>query len=55
MVEADGWRFFDSDGSHYHYKHPIKKGKVTIPFHSGRDLRKETMHSIMKQAGLKRK
>jgi predicted RNA binding protein YcfA (HicA-like mRNA interferase family) len=54
MVEADGWRFFDSDGSHYHYKHPIKKGKVTIPFHYG-DIPKGTLNSIMKQAGIKRK
>lgn len=30
----------------------VKPGKVTIPNHSG-DLDKKTVHSILKQAGLK--
>lgn len=34
-------------GSHRQYKHPTKKGKVTIP------LSKSTEQSILKQAGLK--
>lgn len=39
-------------GSHRQYKHPTKKGKVTIPFHT-KDLSKSTEQSILKQAGLK--
>ena len=51
MLKADGW-FLDSiEGSHYHYKHKIKPGKVAIPFHSG-DIPKRVIHSIHKQAGL---
>jgi predicted RNA binding protein YcfA (HicA-like mRNA interferase family) len=53
MIKKDGWRFFDSDGSHYHYKHPIKTGKVTIPHHSGKELKTKTLKSIKEQAGLK--
>ena len=30
----DGWYFVKQVGSHRHYKHPIKTGKVTIPFHT---------------------
>ena len=47
----DGWVFKNSSGSHRHYVHPTKAGKVTIPFHSG-DLDPKTEKSIRKQAGL---
>jgi len=51
IVKANGW-FLDSiEGSHYHYKHKTKLGKVTIPFHGG-DIPKRVIHSIQKQAGL---
>jgi len=53
MVKADGWYLHKIKGSHYHYKHPAKPGKVTIPFHRGDFLVKETVNSIRKQAGLK--
>ena len=52
IVKKDGWYFFDQTGSHKHYKHPIKPGKVTIPVHN-KDLDKGTANSILKQAGLK--
>jgi len=50
-VKNDGWLLDTIGGSHYHYKHKIKKGKVTIPFHGG-DIPKRVIHSILKQAGL---
>ncbi len=52
LVLADGWIFKEQTGSHKHYVHPTKPGKVTIPFHN-KDLTKGTENSIMKQAGLK--
>lgn len=52
MLLDDGWYIVAQKGSHRHYKHPTKPGKVTIPFHSG-DLDKKTVDSILKQAGLK--
>ena len=51
-VKSDGWFLHIIEGSHFHYKHNVKQGKVTIPFHSG-DIPKRVIHSIMKQAGLK--
>ena len=39
------------DGSHHHYKHPVKKGLVTVP-HPKRTLPVGTIKNIMKQAGL---
>lgn len=52
MLLADGWIFKSQEGSHRHYIHPIKYGKVTIPFHC-KDIPKGTENSILKQAGLK--
>ncbi len=53
IILADGWVFRNQEGSHKHYTHPTKPGKVTIPFHRGKDLNKKTEFSIRKQAGLK--
>lgn len=52
IILKDGWIFKSQTGSHRHYVHPVKPGKVTIPFHS-KDLPKGTENAILKQAGLK--
>lgn len=51
-ILADGWIFKEQVGSHRHYTHPSKPGKVTIPFHN-KDLPKGTENSIRRQAGIK--
>ncbi|MEQ1122588.1 type II toxin-antitoxin system HicA family toxin [Acinetobacter seifertii] len=51
MIEADGWNEVRVTGSHHHFKHPTKKGLVTIP-HPKKDLPNGTVKSILKQAGL---
>ncbi|WP_273235331.1 type II toxin-antitoxin system HicA family toxin [Ileibacterium valens] len=52
IIKKDGWFLVSVNGSHYHYMHQTKKGKVTIPHHKG-DLPLKTANSILKQAGLK--
>ena len=52
MLERDGWYLVDTKGSHHQFKHPAKKGRVTVP-HPKRDIAKGTLNSILKQAGLK--
>ena len=52
MVEDDGWRFSRQNGSHRQYKHPDKKGTVTITGKPSDNLDKGTQKSILKQAGL---
>ena len=52
IVEADGWELARVNGSHHHFKHPVKKGLVTVPHPKG-NLPKGTVNSILKQAGLK--
>jgi predicted RNA binding protein YcfA (HicA-like mRNA interferase family) len=51
VLLSDGWIFVYAKGSHYQYTHPVKPGKVTIPFHSG-DIAHIIIKSILKQAGL---
>ena len=53
MVEKDGWQYAYTTGSHRHFKHPVKAGKVTIPGHPGDDVNPTTLRSVLKQAGLK--
>ena len=50
-ILADGWVFKSQEGSHRHYVHLTKPGKVTIPFHC-KELTKIVEKSIRKQAGL---
>ncbi len=51
ILKKDGWYFVGAEGSHYQYKHPTKKGKVTVPYHNT-DLKLKTAKAILKQAGL---
>ena len=53
MTEADGWYLVATKGSHRQYKHPLKKGRVTIAGHLSDDLSPGTLNSILKQAKLK--
>lgn len=53
IILTDGWVFKEQNGSHRQYVHPTKEGKVTIPFHKGKELDRRTELSIRIQAGLK--
>jgi predicted RNA binding protein YcfA (HicA-like mRNA interferase family) len=51
-LSKDGWMFDTQKGSHRHFTHPTKAGKVTVAIHKG-DIPKGTLNSIFKQAGWK--
>ena len=51
-IVADGGYLVRIRGSHHHFKHPTKPGKVTVP-HPKRDLHPKTVRSVYRQAGLK--
>jgi predicted RNA binding protein YcfA (HicA-like mRNA interferase family) len=53
LLEFDGWFLVDTVGSHRQYKHPTKSGKVTVAGKLSDDVRKGTLASILRQAGLK--
>ena len=54
LVENDGWELARTRGSHRQYKHPTKRGLVTIPGKPNDDLALGTENSILKQAGIKK-
>ncbi len=51
-IMTDGWFEVAQRGSHKQFKHPIKKGRVTVP-HPKRDIAIGTLRSIEKQSGLR--
>jgi predicted RNA binding protein YcfA (HicA-like mRNA interferase family) len=53
LLERDGWYLVRTRGSHRQYKHPVKKGKVTVAGKPSDDLGPGTLNSILKQGGLK--
>jgi predicted RNA binding protein YcfA (HicA-like mRNA interferase family) len=52
VLQRDGWIQVAQRGSHLQFKHPMKKGRVTVP-HPKRDIPIGTLKGIEKQAGLK--
>jgi len=54
LVTDDGWyEIKTGGGSHRQYRHPLKPGKVTIPFHGWKEeLNPKTLKSVKQQAGL---
>jgi predicted RNA binding protein YcfA (HicA-like mRNA interferase family) len=49
VIQRDGWA---QKGSHVQFKHPTKKGRVTVP-HPKRNVPIGTLKSIERQSGLK--
>ncbi|MFN8639208.1 MAG: type II toxin-antitoxin system HicA family toxin [Dehalococcoidia bacterium] len=53
MLELDGWRLARTVGSHRQFKHPVKRGTVTVAGNESNDLAPGTWSSILRQAGLR--
>lgn len=51
MLEADGWVKITTKGDHRQFKHPVKKGKVTVNGKPSENLEQFLLNSIWKQAG----
>ena len=47
LIENDGWYYVRTKGSHRQYKHPVKKGRVTVPGKLSDDLMAGTLNSIL--------
>lgn len=54
ILLQDGWLLVNQKGSHRQYKHPTKKGRVTVAGALNEDLHPKTLKSIFTQAGLTR-
>ena len=51
-LKKDGWYEVNQVGSHKQFKHPTKKGRVTVP-HPKRDIPPGTLKSIEKQGEIR--
>jgi len=51
-LKSAGWEHVAQKGSHIQFKHPARKGRVTVP-HPKHDLPVGTLKSIERQSGLK--
>lgn len=52
LLKADGWYIVRVRGDHHQFKHPVKKGTVTVQ-HPKKDLDIDIIKSIEKQSGVK--
>jgi predicted RNA binding protein YcfA (HicA-like mRNA interferase family) len=52
LVEKDGWHLVGQEDSHRQYKHPAKKGRVTIAGHPSLDLDPKTQSSYPGASGV---
>jgi predicted RNA binding protein YcfA (HicA-like mRNA interferase family) len=54
LLEDDGWQQVRMRGSHRQFKHPSKKGTVTVAGKPNIEIPPGTLNNILKQAGLKK-
>lgn len=53
LIEKDGWYLIRQKGSHRQYRHPHKKGLVTIAHHGvTKTVAPKMLKSILRQAEL---
>ena len=53
LLRDNGWIEVARRGSHRQFKHPTRKGRVTVPGKPSDDLAAGTLNSILNQPGLK--
>ncbi len=53
ILKKEEWSLFRTKGSHRQFKHSDKKGIVTVSGKLSDDVKKGTLGSVLRQAGLK--
>ena len=53
ILERDGWYIMRQKGSHIIMQHREKEGQLTVPFHSGKEVKGGLLKAILKQADIK--
>ena len=51
LLKSDGWYEVGCDGDHHQFKHPTKKGRVTVT-HPKKDIPYGTLKNISQQSGI---
>ena len=49
-LTREGWILRNVKGSHFHFTHPTKPGRVTVP-HPRKEVRIGTLRNVFRQAG----
>lgn len=52
LLKKDGWYEVACAGSHHQFKHPVRKGRVTVK-HPDKDIPVKTLKNIERQSGLR--
>jgi predicted RNA binding protein YcfA (HicA-like mRNA interferase family) len=52
LIRDDGWYLVTTEGDHRQFKHPTKRGRVTVSGHPSDDVHPKTLKSMLGQAGL---
>jgi predicted RNA binding protein YcfA (HicA-like mRNA interferase family) len=52
LLKQNGWYEIAKVGSHSQFRHPTKKGRVTVP-HPKKDIPIGTLKSIERQSGIR--
>lgn len=53
LLKKDGWFKVRQKGSHIIMQHPKKAEQLTVPNHSGKEVKKGLLTAILKQAKIK--
>ena len=53
LLKVHGWFVIRQSGSHMYLKHPVNTKMLTFPYHGSKEIKKGTMRSILKDAGIK--
>jgi predicted RNA binding protein YcfA (HicA-like mRNA interferase family) len=53
LLEKDGWFEVRQKGSHVIMQHPTKTDQLTVPNHSGKEVKKGLLIAILKKANIK--
>ncbi len=51
-LERQGWQLWHVRGSHHIYEHPDRPGRIPVPVHGNKTLKKGMQRSLMGDAGL---
>jgi predicted RNA binding protein YcfA (HicA-like mRNA interferase family) len=52
ILEQHGFYYKRTKGSHQIYYNPATNKTAIVPVHGGRDMKKGTFYSVLKQAGI---
>jgi predicted RNA binding protein YcfA (HicA-like mRNA interferase family) len=55
LLKKDGWFIVRQKGSHVILQHSKKRGQLTVPFHSSKEVKKGLLNAILSQAEIKQK